>query len=172
MSDDDDDNNDEEESYEYEYDDDMEEDEGGFDYTDDEQDAEENDGQVILGTYHHTWDDEKRIDLPLCRVCMCDFYLLFSLHVYFRVPATIYSSSLFPVENAYYNAKGLREDDIQEAIHAFEQVIVQEQQKLSSATDSGSSGGGLQTKKYGEWSYKSMKQLVKLHLRSGNAPGT
>ena len=51
MSDEDDDNNDEEESYEYEYDDDMEEDEGGFEYTDDEQDAEENDGQVVLGTY-------------------------------------------------------------------------------------------------------------------------
>jgi hypothetical protein len=38
-----------EESYEYEYDDDMEEDEGGFEYTDDEQDAE--DGQVALGKF-------------------------------------------------------------------------------------------------------------------------
>lgn len=39
-----------EESYEYEYDDDMEEDEGGFEYTDDEQDAD--DGEVALGKIH------------------------------------------------------------------------------------------------------------------------
>jgi hypothetical protein len=66
------------------------------------------------------------------------------------------------LENAYYNAKGLRDDDSKEAIDSFEQVIIQEQQKRSS------SGGD---RKYGEWSYKAMKQLVKLHLRSGNASG-
>lgn len=57
-------------------------------------------------------------------------------------------------ENAYYNSKGLRETDLTEAAEAFEQVILQEREE---------------TKKYGQWSYKSMKQLVKLHLRSGNA---
>ncbi|KAG7357159.1 COP9 signalosome subunit 2 [Nitzschia inconspicua] len=96
-----------EEDYEYEYDDDaMEEDQ--FEYTDEEEDA--NDTEVAL-------------------------------------------------ENAYYNSKGLRESDLQQAADAFEQVIIQEQEELSS---SGS-------KKYGPWSYKSMKQLVKLQLRIGNA---
>lgn len=67
--------------------------------------------------------------------------------------------AIFP-ENAYYNSKGLREDDLKEAVDSFEQVIIQEQEELSSK------GGG---KKYGQWSYKSLKQLVKLHLRSGNS---
>ena len=65
----------------------------------------------------------------------------------------------FP-ENAYYNSKGLREDDLKEAADSFEQVIIQEHEELSSKGS---------VKKYGQWSYKSMKQLVKLHLRSGNA---
>ena len=64
------------------------------------------------------------------------------------------------LENAYYNCKGLRENDWNEAADAFEKVIVQEQQELSS-TDSG--------KKNGPWTYKALKQLVKLHLRTGNA---
>lgn len=63
------------------------------------------------------------------------------------------------LENAYYNSKGLRESDLQEAADAFEQVIIQEREELSS---SGSS-------KFGPWSYKSMKQLVKLQMRIGNA---
>ena len=107
MSDDDDDNNDEEESYEYEYDDDMEEDEGGFDYTDDEQDAEENDGQVVLGTYHHKCDDGKRIDRPLCRVCLCDFHSFFSLHLHLRVPATIYSPSFVSCRKRLLQRQGV-----------------------------------------------------------------
>eukprot|EP00980_Cylindrotheca_fusiformis_P009147 scaffold1992_cov113-Cylindrotheca_fusiformis.AAC.12 len=63
------------------------------------------------------------------------------------------------LENSYYNSKGLRETDLGEAAAAFEQVILQESEELASK-------GG---KKYGQWSFKSMKQLVKLHLRSGNA---
>jgi COP9 signalosome complex subunit 2 len=63
-------------------------------------------------------------------------------------------------ENAYYNSKGLRETDLREAADAFEQVIVQEREELS--------GNGNESKKYGPWSYKSMKQLVKLQLRTGN----
>jgi len=99
-----------EESYEYEYDDD-DMDEEGFQYTDDDEEA--NDGEVAL-------------------------------------------------ENAYYNSKGLRETDLQEAAEAFEQVIVQEMEELSSNYD-----GDGSAKKYGPWSYKSIKQLVKLQLRTG-----
>lgn len=62
------------------------------------------------------------------------------------------------LENAYYNAKGLRDTDVMEAVEAFEQVISAEQQELAS-----------QGKNYGPWSYKAMKQLVKLHLSNGNA---
>jgi len=61
------------------------------------------------------------------------------------------------LENAYYNAKGLRETDLQEAADAFEQVIVQEMEELANSDG----------KKYGPWSFKSTKQLVKLQLRTG-----
>jgi COP9 signalosome complex subunit 2 len=60
------------------------------------------------------------------------------------------------LENAYYNAKGLRETSVAEAAAAFEQVIVQEKQASNS---------------YGPWSYKAMKQLIKLHLRHTNRDG-
>jgi COP9 signalosome complex subunit 2 len=58
------------------------------------------------------------------------------------------------LENAYYNAKGLRETSVSEASAALEQVIIQEREKLQK-----------EGKQYGPWSYKAMKQLVKLHLR-------
>lgn len=58
------------------------------------------------------------------------------------------------LENAYYNAKGLRESDLAASADAFEQVISDEKSQLG---------------KYGPWSFKAMKQLVKLHLRSGQA---
>ena len=64
------------------------------------------------------------------------------------------------LENAYYNAKGLRETDLAEAIEAFEQVIVQEQEELAKKSGSDKTN-------YGTWSYKAIKQLVKLHLRGG-----
>lgn len=96
-----------EEEYEYEYDDDGDEEmEDNFEYTDEEEEAD--DAAVAL-------------------------------------------------ENAYYNAKGLRETDLGEAAEAFEEVIAKEQQELES-----------EGKKYGQWSFKAMKQLVKLHLRSAN----
>jgi COP9 signalosome complex subunit 2 len=62
------------------------------------------------------------------------------------------------LENAYYNAKGLRETSVSEATAALEQVIAQEQEQLKK-----------EGKKYGMWSYKAMKQLVKLHLRVGSS---
>ncbi|KAL7574975.1 hypothetical protein ACA910_010794 [Epithemia clementina (nom. ined.)] len=63
------------------------------------------------------------------------------------------------LENLYYNSKGLRETNLEEAKRSFEQVIQQESQELSKGNE----------KKYGPWSYKAMKQLVKLHLRVGDA---
>ena len=60
------------------------------------------------------------------------------------------------LENAYYNAKGLRETSATEAAKAFEQVIEQEK-----------SDGG-----YGPLSFKAMKQLVKPHLRLQNPDET
>jgi len=64
------------------------------------------------------------------------------------------------LENAYYNAKGLRETSIKEAAAALEEVIVQERTQIQAQK-----GGD---KQYGPWSYKSLKQLVKLHLRAGS----
>ncbi|KAI2500943.1 PCI/PINT associated module [Fragilaria crotonensis] len=64
------------------------------------------------------------------------------------------------MENDYYNAKGLRDTNVTEAIQAFEKVI---------ATDSQSEQVNSQGKKYGQWSFKAMKQLIKLHLRTGNS---
>lgn len=62
------------------------------------------------------------------------------------------------LENAYYNAKGLRETSVSEAAEALEQVIAQEREQLQK-----------EGKQYGPWSYKAMKQLVKLHLRVGSS---
>ncbi|GAX28583.1 COP9 signalosome complex subunit 2 [Fistulifera solaris] len=57
------------------------------------------------------------------------------------------------LENLYYNAKGMRDTDAAEAKRAFEDVIVQERKQ--SGDDA-----------FGPWSFKAIKQLVKLHLRS------
>lgn len=61
--------------------------------------------------------------------------------------------SLVVLENAYYNAKGLRETDLNEAADAFEQVITQEMEREG---------------KLASWSFKALKQLCKLHLRTAN----
>jgi COP9 signalosome complex subunit 2 len=60
--------------------------------------------------------------------------------------------SAVALENAYYNAKGLRESSLEEAMLAFEQVIRKEREQNNTH--------------YGPWSFKSMKQLVKLHVRT------
>ncbi len=62
------------------------------------------------------------------------------------------------MENDYYNAKGLRDTNVTEAIQAFEKVITADSEQVSS-----------QGKKFGLWSFKAMKQLIKLHLRTGNS---
>jgi COP9 signalosome complex subunit 2 len=62
------------------------------------------------------------------------------------------------LENAYYNAKGMRENtNLQDAAQAFEQVIQQETQELGTT---------------GPWSFKAIKQLVKLHLRANHSEET
>jgi len=65
------------------------------------------------------------------------------------------------LENTYYSAKGLRETDVDAAAKEFESVIEQEQREMSNNNDSG--------KSYGPWSFKAMKQQVKLYLRAGRA---
>lgn len=62
------------------------------------------------------------------------------------------------MENEYYNAKGLRDTDLGEAARAFEKLVATEGDQLIS-----------QGNKFGQWSYKAMKQLIKLHLRTGNS---
>jgi COP9 signalosome complex subunit 2 len=52
------------------------------------------------------------------------------------------------LENACYNAKGLREDSIEDAVQAFEEVITSEKRENHN--------------KYGPWRFKSMRQLVKV----------
>ena len=54
------------------------------------------------------------------------------------------------LENAYYNAKGLRDSNCQEAIQAFEDLLTKERDSPTL------------------WSFKALKQLVKLHLRQSN----
>ena len=68
------------------------------------------------------------------------------------------------LENAYYNAKGLRETSIPAAAAALEEVITQEQAQISSQQQS--IHGSTCNKQYGPWSYKALKQLVKLYLRA------
>jgi len=93
------------------------------------------------------------------------------------------------LENAYYNAKSERDDDeLAEARETFESVVRMEiaQNKKAAGIDTSEDGGGeddamdveedsdvksttnLTTplKYHGSWSYKAIKQLVKLHLRS------
>jgi len=53
------------------------------------------------------------------------------------------------IENEYYNAKGMIEDDINEAIKGFEKVVSMENEK-------------------GEWGFKSLKKLTKLYHKVGN----
>lgn len=54
------------------------------------------------------------------------------------------------IENQYYNSKGLLEsDDLNDALKGFEQVVTMEQGQ-------------------GEWGFKALKQVVKLHFKMGN----
>ena len=62
------------------------------------------------------------------------------------------------LENAYYNAKGLRDsEDVKEALEMFESVITKEHEELSKSSDE-------EGVRYGSWSYKALKQIVKLEL--------
>mmetsp|Transcript_28059 Transcript_28059/g.58994 ORF Transcript_28059/g.58994 Transcript_28059/m.58994 type:complete len:559 (-) Transcript_28059:1472-3148(-) len=85
------------------------------------------------------------------------------------------------LENAYYNAKGMRDaGEYQEAAETFESVVKMEvagnKKKAGVDDDEGddddamdvSDHGGMKPplKYHGTWGYKAIKQLVKLHLRS------
>jgi COP9 signalosome complex subunit 2 len=86
------------------------------------------------------------------------------------------------LENAYYNAKGERDSgDLDEARETFESVIRMEVEQNKKAAgvaagddamdvESTTTASKLKTplKFHGPWSYKAIKQLVKLHLRSLN----
>jgi COP9 signalosome complex subunit 2 len=95
------------------------------------------------------------------------------------------------LENAYYNAKGERDnDELDEARETFESVVRMEvaQNKKAAGVEEGDEEGGddndndgdamdvegvgnnntklTPLKYHGSWGYKAIKQLVKLHLRS------
>lgn len=53
------------------------------------------------------------------------------------------------LENQYYQSKTLKEEDAQSAIRSFEKVLAMEDTK-------------------GEWGFKALKQIMKLHFRLGN----
>eukprot|EP01114_Cavostelium_apophysatum_P003899 TRINITY_DN1403_c0_g1_i1.p1 TRINITY_DN1403_c0_g1~~TRINITY_DN1403_c0_g1_i1.p1 ORF type:complete len:472 (-),score=153.27 TRINITY_DN1403_c0_g1_i1:57-1397(-) len=55
------------------------------------------------------------------------------------------------IENEYYNAKGMLEEDPKEAIKGFEKVLTMEKGQK------------------GEWGFKSLKKLTKLYFKEGNA---
>lgn len=65
--------------------------------------------------------------------------------------------SAVALENLYYNAKALRDENAEEARDGFEGVISKEV-----------SNNEAEDKKYGIWSFKAMKQLVKAALRLGD----
>ena len=69
------------------------------------------------------------------------------------------------IENAYYNAKGLKETDVAEAETAFLGVISMEQAEMAKQAGD----GGSSPKKYGPWGFKALKQLMKLHLLTGDS---
>jgi len=55
------------------------------------------------------------------------------------------------IENEYYNAKGLIEDNVKDAIKGFEKVLSLEKEK-------------------GEWGFKALKKLIKLYNQIANGP--
>jgi COP9 signalosome complex subunit 2 len=71
------------------------------------------------------------------------------------------------IENAYYNAKGLKETDVGEAEEAFLGVIATEQEEMARQAG-GDSPTTNNKKKYGPWSFKALKQLMKLHLQTND----
>jgi len=79
------------------------------------------------------------------------------------------------LENAYYNAKGQRDNgDFDEAAETFEGVVTMEvamKKKQAGVEDDGDDAAMTDAndcQHHGLWGYKAIKQLVKLHLRSVN----
>ena len=72
------------------------------------------------------------------------------------------------LENEYYNAKGLRESDMSEAADAFGKVITMEQDALlANKPDDDDGNANDKLMMFGPWSFKALKQLVKVRLRTG-----
>jgi len=69
------------------------------------------------------------------------------------------------LENAYYNAKGLRDSDMSEAAEAFGKVVTMEHDALLAEKNDNDGGGELMM--FGPWSFKALKQVVKVRLRTG-----
>jgi len=129
---------DDEEEYEYEYDDDASDMDADENDDEDEDDEEE--------SFDYTDEEEEPDDVDVA------------------------------LENAYYNAKQCRDSgEMEEAIDGFEEVVRMETEALSGDNDEDGSedeemeeDGGGKKKTYGPWSYKAIKQLVKLHLKNGD----
>lgn len=66
------------------------------------------------------------------------------------------------LENEYYNAKAIKDNDYQEAISKFENVIQMEADKHQNGGDG---GGSNIEKKNVQWTFKALKQTMKLRLR-------
>eukprot|EP00566_Odontella_aurita_P023580 CAMPEP_0113568548 /NCGR_PEP_ID=MMETSP0015_2-20120614/23909_1 /TAXON_ID=2838 /ORGANISM="Odontella" /LENGTH=207 /DNA_ID=CAMNT_0000471099 /DNA_START=144 /DNA_END=764 /DNA_ORIENTATION=+ /assembly_acc=CAM_ASM_000160 len=143
------------EEYEYEYDDDVSDDQPmGDGDGDGSQDASQEYDDDDEEDFEYTDEEEEADDVDVA------------------------------LENAYYNAKGLRDnpDELGEAAEAFEEVVRKEREALreqqrgddDSDGDGDDGDGGEQADvdgdggPYGQWSYKAIKQLVKLHLRTGD----
>jgi len=74
------------------------------------------------------------------------------------------------LENAYYNAKGLRDSSDStpsEILEAFQEVVELETKQQAEEQDNDDDDGDKSTMKI--WSYKARKQLVKYYLRIGNS---
>mmetsp|Transcript_14076 Transcript_14076/g.16366 ORF Transcript_14076/g.16366 Transcript_14076/m.16366 type:complete len:534 (+) Transcript_14076:180-1781(+) len=67
------------------------------------------------------------------------------------------------LENEYYSAKDLREDDKDQAKETFENVIRMEKEALNDGNDDSDGTGD----KVGQWTFKALKQLLKLKMRYG-----
>lgn len=68
------------------------------------------------------------------------------------------------LENAYYNAKAIKNSNVEEAMKMFEDLIVMEKQHLAQGSVKSSVEGPEKHSKMGPWSYKSLKQMTKTKM--------
>jgi COP9 signalosome complex subunit 2 len=142
----DDDDDDDNESYHYSDDEDM----NSENYGDEDGGGEDDDGQLLKQSSDFEFSSDGNEDADDLEVA---------------------------IENAYYNAKQLRDTSIPAALEAFEEVVQlesQQQQQQSYPNTSSrkdqptTTTASSTTCRCGPWSYKAIKQLVKLHLLRTN----